>query len=543
MEEEPKASKKKAPPARARAEEEPKEPKKFEGRAGAKKEEPAAKQKPAAPERPSSKPATPPRPGAKVSATRGGGVGSARLPTTRPKPSSPSGIHSTIADVAEEAMESLFPGLRDEALLSASSLASYREKGSKAWQSKQYKLCAEEWYKSAMIETTGNSLAYVARAADMAGLPSSKVGAIWAWAIEKGISDIQAVGMIPLYAVPDLSAQEALIKKRYELIYEHNMWSSGDPKLPRSGPGSSMAVTGKVRAVVDAVIDAEELGISSVLDLGCGDLTWMSQTKSWPGIVYTGVDVAENLINDMIKAHGKDRKKSFVAQSMSGSRRLPDGDLVVIRDVFSHMTLNEISATFANIAKNKSLKYLLVWHSPFPSKNTDDSTTLFPLPGVGFRGVNLLRPPFNLPDPLFRWDLGVEPGGGATEAILFKLPLSEPQEGDVTSLRASARKIRLGNANAAGSGSVEPFVDEEEGSDDNSNWSSWAGDEEEGGEEHSHAEDDGRGDENASGGEGKEDDADDEVVEEEEEPRDSDDEQHSADPADHEDIDTNKIEL
>jgi SAM-dependent methyltransferase len=138
-------------------------------------------------------------------------------------------------------------------------------------------------------------------------------------------------------------------KSVFENIYEKSLWNNGDANVPLSGPGSSLENTKEYSTRLTKFIYDNEC--KSVLDLGCGDLTWIPQTQFFNdnGIKYTGVDVVESLI---VSHRTKFPEKHFLCKDITSYRDIDDVDIIIIRDVIFHLTNDEILSIFDNI-KNK----------------------------------------------------------------------------------------------------------------------------------------------------------------------------------------------
>jgi len=138
-------------------------------------------------------------------------------------------------------------------------------------------------------------------------------------------------------------------KQTFENIYKNNIWNNNNPSVPLSGPGSSLENTKECSKILNEYIYAKNC--ESVLDLGCGDLTWISKTNFFNdrNIKYTGVDVVEFLI----KMHSTNYpKNTFYCKDIVEYHDVEFASLIIIRDVIFHLKNNEILAIFNNI-KNK----------------------------------------------------------------------------------------------------------------------------------------------------------------------------------------------
>jgi 2-polyprenyl-3-methyl-5-hydroxy-6-metoxy-1,4-benzoquinol methylase len=141
----------------------------------------------------------------------------------------------------------------------------------------------------------------------------------------------------------------------FENIYKKKIWNNGNPSIPLSGPGSSLANAKKCADTLNEFIFSNNC--NSVLDIGCGDLTWMSRTLFFNNkhIKYTGIDIVESLINSHILNYPD---KIFTNIDITKYKIKENQDIIIIRDVIFHLTNEEILSIFDNI-KNK-FKFILI---------------------------------------------------------------------------------------------------------------------------------------------------------------------------------------
>ena len=169
----------------------------------------------------------------------------------------------------------------------------------------------------------------------------------------------------------------------FENIYKNKIWNGGNDNIPLSGPGSSLENTKECSTILNKFIYNNNC--KSVLDLGCGDLTWISKTQFFndDAIKYTGVDVVESLIS----SH-KERfpENSFLCKDVIKYNNMNNYSLVIIRDVIFHLKNEEILSIFENI-KNK-FDFLLIT-SCKNEINTDN------LDRWRFSRKNIHKAPFN----------------------------------------------------------------------------------------------------------------------------------------------------
>jgi len=141
-------------------------------------------------------------------------------------------------------------------------------------------------------------------------------------------------------------------KETFSRIYDDGIWNQNKPDVPKSGPGSSLANSKAFCAFLDSF--CKERSITSIVDIGCGDLTWMPNTEAFRTCKYTGIDIVPSLI----EAH-KARYPSQTFLNLDAvTEEVPSGDLVIIRNVLFHLSLDHIQTVLQNI-RNK-FKYSIL---------------------------------------------------------------------------------------------------------------------------------------------------------------------------------------
>jgi SAM-dependent methyltransferase len=112
----------------------------------------------------------------------------------------------------------------------------------------------------------------------------------------------------------------------FDTIYRENRWNGVES---RSGPGSGPAATEQVARELVALV--AELGVESVLDVGCGDSFWMPDMSG-----YVGIDVTMEAIR-RAQANHPDRD-----YRLAGVRDVAqEFDLVICRDVIQHCSYRQ----------------------------------------------------------------------------------------------------------------------------------------------------------------------------------------------------------
>lgn len=175
-------------------------------------------------------------------------------------------------------------------------------------------------------------------------------------------------------------------KEIFENIYRDSLWNNGNKSIPLSGPGSSLENTKDCSSLLNSFIYKNSC--KSVLDLGCGDLTWISKTRFFNDetVSYTGVDVVESLITEHSINFPNNK---FLERDIVHYSEFDPVSMIIIRDVIFHLRNEEILSIFNNI-KNK-FKFIAIT-SCVNTVNTDEFNYW------RFTEKNIHKSPFNVPD-------------------------------------------------------------------------------------------------------------------------------------------------
>lgn len=173
------------------------------------------------------------------------------------------------------------------------------------------------------------------------------------------------------------------LKNRFTEIYEKNLFNGVDSI---SGQGSDMFQTRIISVEIPKLLN--KLNVKTFLDAPCGDFFWM-QHVDLSGIDYLGLDIVDELVAKNNNQFGNDSRK-FVCKNIVNDL-LPDGELIMIRDCWVHLSNANLLASVDNL-KRSNVKYLLT--TSFPNvKSNRDLTEIW-------RPLNLTLPPFNFPQPI-----------------------------------------------------------------------------------------------------------------------------------------------
>ena len=189
------------------------------------------------------------------------------------------------------------------------------------------------------------------------------------------------------------------MKDIFKAIYENNYWGSSES---RSGTGSSLEQTSHLKSQLEKLLP--EFEMRSILDIPCGDFHWMKDFALLDQIEYIGGDIVNEIIDSNIE-HYASKNINFQVMDITQDS-LPSCDLILIRDCLVHFNFDKIEETFDNL-KNQDYKYALITSFTERSSNLD-------LRQVGeWRPLNLLKPPFTLPEPLKVINENCSEGNGA----------------------------------------------------------------------------------------------------------------------------------
>jgi len=168
-----------------------------------------------------------------------------------------------------------------------------------------------------------------------------------------------------------------MVSDVFSRIYRGNEWN-GIESL--SGPGSGKAATYALARELPALV--ERLGITSVLDVACGDGYWMPDL---PG--YLGIDASPEAINLAKRRHPGRRYGVMEGADLTDAWH---ADLVICRDAIQHLSLYH-GSMLVNAIRSVNARFLLL--STYPGRvNRDISTGDYYEP-------DLTVEPFSMPAP------------------------------------------------------------------------------------------------------------------------------------------------
>ena len=200
------------------------------------------------------------------------------------------------------------------------------------------------------------------------------------------------------------SPPQSTIRSNSEIfseIYANNRW--GKPDIAgekfRSGSGShdEKIIVPYINVLLQLLTNNN---IRNIVDLGCGDFWIMRHVlnvlaQNRYNFFYTGIDVVENLITYNAKHFNRPNIKFICRDTTADNAPLPDGDILVVRQVLQHLNNEDIKKILSKATK---FKFLFITEHIYDAndavynvdKQTNESIRL-----EYKSGIYLEQPPFN----------------------------------------------------------------------------------------------------------------------------------------------------
>ena len=184
-----------------------------------------------------------------------------------------------------------------------------------------------------------------------------------------------------------------MLPKIFHNIYQSNAWRSHETV---SGGGSELARTEEIRRELPVLL--KHLEIKTMLDAGCGDWHWMG-TLDLAGIKVSACDIVpEIIVANKQQYSGVD---FFIADITSDE--LPKVDLVLCRATLFHLSFANIQKALSRLFQCSDYVLTTIHPNIDANQNITDG---------GWRRLNLMKAPFNLPPPdVFFYDGPGKDGG------------------------------------------------------------------------------------------------------------------------------------
>ena len=185
--------------------------------------------------------------------------------------------------------------------------------------------------------------------------------------------------------------KELIRKFVFYTIYKSNHWNKYSKvdknNLLVSGPGSIPGTIPTQTVVENLRIFISNNNIKSILDIPCGDFSWIQDLIKSEKLNYTGWDIVSDIIQYNKRKYSSENI-NFFFKDIVNENNFGNCDLIFSRDFFIHMNIDDIKKILNNIKKS-SAKFLAC------SNNSDVSINKDILVGQ-HRKVNLSIEPFNI---------------------------------------------------------------------------------------------------------------------------------------------------
>ncbi|QBB70243.1 hypothetical protein ELE36_07630 [Pseudolysobacter antarcticus] len=131
-----------------------------------------------------------------------------------------------------------------------------------------------------------------------------------------------------------------------------------------------------------------QLGIHALVEIACGHCIWLTSPE--PGLQYTGIDLSRALIEQNRRRFASFSWTFALIDVVTSS--IPLADAVLCRDWLHFLPLSSISGALHHM-RVSGAKYLIATTAPAITTNSETQTGTW-------RALNLMRPPFNLHEPV-----------------------------------------------------------------------------------------------------------------------------------------------
>jgi SAM-dependent methyltransferase len=178
----------------------------------------------------------------------------------------------------------------------------------------------------------------------------------------------------------------AELSAAFSTIYEDETWTDKLPGMPRSGRG---ALYERSLSVVQFIEDRIAAGdVRSIVDVGCGDLTYMSHIDAVVNgnVSYVGYDIVPALVDE----HRRLSWGDFRVGDITAPGFRVDADLVIVKDVLFHLEDAQIDAALRNLASS-------TWRCLLLTSTDNESNAGRAFDRWHFAPVNFCAPPYSFP--------------------------------------------------------------------------------------------------------------------------------------------------
>ncbi len=212
-----------------------------------------------------------------------------------------------------------------------------------------------------------------------------------------------SLDFLNIFSMPEIKNVEELViddrnnrMRIFNDVWVNNGFYSNSDET-KSGGGSTLEMTENIRKEIVKII--KEKNIKTVVDIPCGDFNWMKEIV-FRFERYVGGDIVPDCIKENNDRYSNSRIK-FIEHDILQDP-IPDGDLLIVRDLIGHYPLSDGKNIIDNILKS-NCKYLLctTWYND-TNQEFNNQYINNDIPQIGkWYPINLMAKPFNFPDPDF----------------------------------------------------------------------------------------------------------------------------------------------
>jgi hypothetical protein len=197
-------------------------------------------------------------------------------------------------------------------------------------------------------------------------------------------------------------------EKIFSQMYDGTLnWGSDESE---SGPGSTLEATAHIRENLKFLLKI--LPIETFCDLPCGDFNFMTNVD-FGTVKYIGCDIVKTLVEKNQENFGNKNRAFYHIDIVN--EQCPSADLVFCKDLFIHLSNDDIKKAINNIVKSQA-KYFMsstaflpkivmpgrkVGTIELPDTNVDVPPDARHGYLMGDRIINLFASPFALPDSIY----------------------------------------------------------------------------------------------------------------------------------------------
>lgn len=170
--------------------------------------------------------------------------------------------------------------------------------------------------------------------------------------------------------------KEGSLSKTFDDIYRYRRWGYG------SGPGSIYIFNKCFIKFVNGYLKKHK-DIKRVVDIGCGD--WqIAKHFDLKNINYVGCDVSKEALSRSSKYSSKNIEFQHIDAIKD---RLPDGDLVIIKEVLHHLSNKSVQKILSKFSK---YKYVIIQNNIEENQLTNSD-----IKDGKYRALDVQKPPIN----------------------------------------------------------------------------------------------------------------------------------------------------